>query len=144
MRSSRLRLARPIYFVIVVVITELVLVIGAVLILLPTGFLSRLPLAVFGFVLLFKTITTIIALIIVGNMRPLQSRVSVCRGAGLILGWIVGLLLGGVLGGRYGGTFWAIIGLVGGYLLVGRVGARISYAIGAQLERLFPSGEKGG
>ncbi len=142
--GSRLRLSRPVYFVIVVVITELILVIGAVLILLPTGFLSQLPLEVFGFILLFKTITTIIALILVGNMQPLQPRVAVCRGAGLILGWIVGLLLGGILGGRYGGTFWAIIGLVGGYLLVGQVGARVSYAIGMQLEKTFPSNEKAG
>jgi hypothetical protein len=142
MTGSTSRLPRPIYFVIMVLITELLLVIGAMLILLPTGFLSRLPWEVLGFLLIFKTVIAIIAAILVGGMQPLKSRVLVSRGIGLILGHIVGLLLGGILGGRYGGLLLAIIGMVGGYLLVGQVGSRISYAVGLQLERLVPSGEK--
>ena len=144
MTSSTFRLPRPIYFVILVLITELILVIGAVLILLPTGFLGQLSLNVFGFLLFLKTVIAIIAVIIAGDMEPLQSRMLFSRGAGLILGHVVGLLLGGILGGRYGGPLLGIIGMVGGYLLIGRVGSKISYAIGLQLERLFPSEEKAG
>jgi uncharacterized membrane protein len=124
--------------------TELILVLGAVLILLPTGFLSQLPWEGLGFLLIFKTVIAIIATIMVGRMQPLRSRALVSRGTGLILGHVVGLLVGGILGGRYGGLLLGIIGMVGGYLLVGQVGSRISYAIGLQLEKLFPSGEKAG
>ena len=144
MKTSNLRLSRPIYLVLIVILTELILVIGALLILLPTGFLHELPLGIFGFLLLFKTIITTIAVIIAAGTQPQQPRVLLSRGVGLVLGHVIGLLLGGILGGRYGGPFWAIVGIVGGYLLAGRVGARISYAVSMQLERLSPSEEIAG
>src|SRR5262245_44573300 len=56
MKPSNLRLSRPIYLFLIVILTELILVIGALLILLPTGFLDELPLGIFGLLLLFKTI----------------------------------------------------------------------------------------
>jgi hypothetical protein len=47
------------------------------------------------------------------------------------------LLLGGILGGRYGGILWAIVGAISLYFLTGRIGAKISSALGSQLDRRF-------
>jgi hypothetical protein len=117
------------------VITELILVSSAVLILLPTGFLSQLPLDIFGYILVYKTVIAAIVVIIIGRNRWTE-RLNIVKGGGLLLGHVVGLLLGGILGGRYGGIFWGIVGIVVLYLLVGRIGAKISFAIGSQLDRL--------
>jgi hypothetical protein len=71
-----------------------------------------------------------------------QETAVLVKGGGMILGRIVGLLLGGILGGRYGGVFWAIVGVISLYLIIGRVGAKISTVIGYQLDRIFSSTEK--
>ena len=41
-----------------------------------------------------------------------------------------------------GGVFWAIVGVISLYLIVGRIGAKISSAIGHQLDRVFASTEE--
>ena len=138
-----MHLPRSLYYFLITSTTELLLVSGAVLILLPTGFLKELPLDILGFLLIYKTIIATIVLIIVSRNRW-QDRLAFIKGGGYLLGRVVGLLLGGILGGQYGGWFLGIIGLVGGYLMAGRVGARISYLIGLQLERQFPIDEKAG
>lgn len=136
-----MRLPRPLYYVLITAVTELILVSGAVLILLPTGFLKQLPLGVFGFLLIYKTIIATIVLIIMDRKRW-QEHVLIAKGGGMLLGHVVGLLLGGILGGRYGGVFGAIVGVISLYLLVGRIGAKISSALGSQLDRIFFSTEE--
>jgi hypothetical protein len=115
---------------------------GAVIILLPTGFLKQLPLDIFGYLLLYKTIIAIIAVIIIARNQWAE-RLNILKGGGLLLGHVVGLLLGGILGGRYGGVIGGVVGIVILYLLVGRIGAKISFAIGNQLDRLSPPTEQG-
>jgi hypothetical protein len=136
MRQPTIRLPRPLYYVLITTITELILVSGAVLILLPTGFLEQLPLRVLGFLLIYKTIIATVVLIIMDRKRW-QEHAVIVKGGGLLLGHVVGLLLGGILGGQYGGVFWAIVGVISLYFIVGRIGAKISSAIGIQLDRIF-------
>ena len=131
-------LPRPLYYLLITTITELILVSGAIIILLPTGFLRQLPLAVFGFLLVYKTIIATIVLIIMDHKRW-QENTLIVKGGGMLLGHVIGLLLGGILGGRYAGVFGAIIGVISLYLIVGRIGAKISSVIGNQLDRLFSS-----
>ena len=97
-----MRLPRPLYYLLITTITELILVSGAVLILLPTGFLRQLPLGVLGFLLVYKTLIATIVLIIMAQKRW-QENAMIVKGGGMLLGHVVGLLLGGILGGRYGG-----------------------------------------
>lgn len=136
-----MRLPRPLYYLLITTITELILVSGAVLILLPTGFLKDLPLDVLSFLLIYKTIIATIVLIIMARKRW-QENAMIVKGGGMILGHVVGLLLGGILGGRYGGVFWAIVGVISLYLIVGRIGAEISSAVGNQLDRIFSYSEE--
>jgi hypothetical protein len=136
MKQPTRYLPRPLYYLLITTITELILVSGAVIILLPTGFLRQLPLGVLGFLLVYKTIIATIVLIVIAHNRWQENSVIV-KGGGLLLGHVVGLLLGGILGGRYGGVFWAIVGIISLYLIVGRIGAKISSAVGNQLDRLF-------
>ena len=135
MNRLTIRIPQPLYFFIVIVITELILVSGALLILLPTGFLKQLPLDIFGYVIIYKTIIAIIVVIIMGRNRWAE-RQNILKGGGLLLGHVVGMLLGGSLGVRYGGGFWGLLGAVVLYLLVGRIGMKVSFAIGNQLDRL--------
>jgi len=131
-----MRLPRPLYYLLITTTTELALVSGAVLILLPTGFLKNLPLGVLGFLLVYKTIIATIVLAIMARKRWQENAVIV-KGGGMLLGHIVGLLLGCILGGRYAGVFGAIVGIIVFYLIVGRIGAKISSAIGNQLDRII-------
>ena len=141
MNRSTIRMPHSLYYLIIMVSTELILVSGAVIILLPTGFLKQLPLGVLGFLLAYKIIITTISLIVVARNRW-QERLTIIKGGGMLLGNLVGLLLGGILGGRYGGLFWGIVGAIGLYLIVGWIGAKISSAIGSQLNTLLPSMEQ--
>ena len=136
-----MRLPRPLYYFLITTVTELILVSGAVLILFPTGFLKQLPLGVLAFLLIYKTINATIVLIIVARNRW-QDHLTLIKGGGYLLGRVVGLLLGGILGGRYGGIFWGIVGAVSFYMIFGRVGAKISFVIGNQLDRIFLSSEE--
>jgi hypothetical protein len=136
-----MHLPRPLYYVLITTITELILVSGAILILLPTGFLKQLPLGVLGFFLIYKTIIATVVLIIMDRKRW-QEQAVIVRGGGLLLGHVVGLLLGGILGGRYWGVLGAIVGVITLYLILGRIGAKISSAIGNQLNRAFFSPEE--
>ncbi len=96
------------------------------------------------FIILFKTAVAIIAALVAARTQPIQPRASISRGAGFLLGHFIGWLVGGILGGRLGGWLLAIIGILAGAVLIGQVGAKISYALALQLERLFPSGEQAG
>jgi len=136
MKQSTMSLPRPLYYILITTITELILVSGSVLILLPTGFLKQLPLGVLGFLFAYKTVIATIVLIIVARNRW-QEHLTIIKGGGYLLGRVVGLLLGGILGGRYGGIFWGIVGAVSFYMIFGRIGAKISFAIGSQLDRIF-------
>src|SRR5574341_1226495 len=124
MNQITMRLPRPLYYFLITTVTELILVSGAVLILLPTGFLKQLPLGVLAFLLIYKTIIATIVLVIVARNRW-QDHLTLIKGGGYLLGRVVGLLLGGILGGRYGGLFWAVVGVITFYMLIGRIGAKI-------------------
>jgi len=141
MKQSTFHLPRSLYFVLVTTSTELILVSGALLVLLPTGFLKQLPLGVIGFLLIYKTIIATIVLIVMDRKRS-QYHAAIIKGGGILLGRVVGLLLGGILGGRYGGVFGAIFGVIILYIIIGRIGAKISSIIGAQLEKFFFSSEE--
>lgn len=138
-----MRLPRLLYYVLITSLTELILVSGAVLILLPTGFLKQLPLGILAALLVYKTLIATVVLIIMARNRW-QDRLTLVKGGGYLLGRVVGLLFGGILGGRYGGVLWAIVGAIVLYMLMGRIGAKVSFAIGNQLDRIFSSSEEAG
>jgi hypothetical protein len=133
--------SRPLYYFLVTIITQFILAAGAMIILLPTGLLSLLPLQMMGALMAYNVaIATFVAAIISGQQG--QNERSIQQGAGLVLGHLVGLVVGGFLGSHYGGPAWAIGGAVICYFLVGWIGARISLAVGGELERLAASSEE--
>jgi hypothetical protein len=130
--------SRPLYYFLVSIITQFILAAGAIIILLPTGLLSLLPLQMTGALMAYNVaIATFVAAIISGQQG--QNERSIQQGAGLVLGHLVGLVVGGFLGSHYGGPVWAIGGAVICYFLVGWIGSRISLAVGSELERLATS-----
>lgn len=138
-----MRLPRLLYYLLITTLTELILVSGAVLILLPTGFLKQLPLGILAALLVYKTLIATVVLIFMARNRW-QDRLTLVKGGGYLLGRVVGLSLGGILGGRYGGVLGAIVGAIVLYMLMGRIGAKVSSAIGNQLDRISSSSEEAG
>ena len=126
---------RPIYHFLISGITQFVLVIAAAVVLLPTGLLLQLPLAMLGVVLLYNIlIATLVAIMLTNN--SLENEPAVVKGDGLVLGHLVGLMLGAFLGSMYGGPLWAIAAGAILYFVVGWIGSRISIAAAAELAKL--------
>lgn len=126
---------RPLYYLVVTTITQFILAVAAILLLLPTGLLGRLPLTMIGFLLLYNIlIATLVAGILANNGSPDES--AILKGGGLVLGHLVGLMLGGFAGAQYGGAIWAICGAVVLYFVVGWIGSRVSLLVAAELDFL--------
>lgn len=141
MSHRLIHLPNFLYYSLVVVITESVLVLGATIILLPTGLLNRLPLAVIGLLLAYKSIIAAIATTFMASKRW-GEHLLIARGAGLILGRFVGLVLGGMLGAAIAGVVGGIVGLVLLGFLIGRAGGWISLATGNWIDRLTSPSER--
>jgi hypothetical protein len=125
---------RPVYFLLISILTQLVLAIAAFAVLLPAGLLRQLPWSVVGFLFAYNiAIATLMALMLTGN--SLDNKHAVIKGDGLVLGHFVGLLLGGFAGMKFGGLAWAIGGAALLYFVFGWVGARISVTVAARLDR---------
>jgi hypothetical protein len=123
-----------VYYALVVITTKLILVSGAAILLLPTGVLSRSPLGIIGFLLVYKIIIAIAAVAFVAHKKR-QEHSVILGAAGLVLGRFVGLLLGGFLGFTYGGTIGGVVGIIAFSFLVGRLGSKISLMIGKWLDQ---------
>ena len=125
---------RPLYYFIVAAITQIVLIVAAILLIAPTGLLGHLPWTMISFLLLYNIfISTVVAVIIARDGSA--DRLAVLKGSGLVLGHLVGLILGGFVGAHYGGVTWAIGGAVILYFIGGWIGSRISLLVGNQLDR---------
>ncbi len=123
-----------VYHLLVSLLTQFVLAIAAFLILLPAGLLGRLPLSMIGFLFFYNVIiATLVAVMLTGANSA--NKHAVVKGGGLVLGHFVGLLLGGFLGLEFGGILWAIGAAALLYFVLGWVGARISLAVAARLDR---------
>jgi hypothetical protein len=129
-----MQLPRPLYFLLVTVVTQFILAIAAVIAFLPTGLLGQLPLSMIGFLLVYNiVVATLVAIILTNN--SLQNKSAVIKGGGLVLGHLVGVIVGGLIGSRYGGTASAIAGAAVLYLVVGWIGSRMSVAVASYLDR---------
>jgi uncharacterized membrane protein len=126
---------RPIYYLFIATATDFVLAVGALIILLFTGLASQLPSERIGFLLAYNAIIATLVLLMLSNNSQQDKRV-ILKGGGLILGHLVGLVLGGLLGLEYGGLLWGIIGAISLYFIVGQIGSGVSFAIGAEIDRI--------
>jgi hypothetical protein len=133
--TMEMQVPRPLYYLLVTTITQFILAIGAILIVLLTGLLGRLPWSMIAFLLAYNIIVaTLVAVILTNN--SLQNKKPVLKGGGLVLGHLVGLIVGGFVGSHYGGAVMAAIGAVALYFVVGWLGSKVSYAVGGELDRL--------
>jgi hypothetical protein len=132
---------RPIYYLFIATMTEFVLAVGGVIVLLAAGLGSQLPSERIGFLLAYNVIIATLVLLVLANNNG-QDKKVVLKGGGLVLGHLVGLVLGGLLGLEYGGVAWAIIGAIGLYFIVGQIGSGVSFAIGAEVDRLTAPSKK--
>lgn len=126
---------RPIFHFLVSATTQLILIVGALLILLPTGILFQLPWSMLSALFIYNIIVATLVAVVLTN-HSLQNKPAVVKGAGLVLGHLVGLVLGGFLGSKYGGPVWALVGAAVLYFVVGWVGSKVSVAAGTGLEKL--------
>ncbi len=127
-------LPRTLYYFLVTVVTQLVLGVLALLILLPTGLLDRLPWSMIVFVLGYNVIVATLAAVMLTN-RSIQNKPAMLKGDGLVLGHLVGLMLGGFIGLRYDGVIGTLIAACALYFILGWIGARISITVGSELDR---------
>ncbi len=126
--------SRLLYYLLISILTQLVLGIAAFVVLLPAGLLGQLPWNMIGFLFAYNiAIATLVALMLTNN--SLENKHAVIKGGGLILGHFVGLLLGGFVGLKFGGLLWSSGAAALLYFLFGWIGARISMAVAAQLDR---------
>ncbi len=126
---------RPMYYLLVTVITQLVLAMGALLVLAPTGLLGQLPLSMLSFLLIYNIlIATLVAVILAHNGSP--DRSGILKGGGLVLGHLVGLIMGAFAGAHYGGLGWAMGAAIVLYFVVGWLGSQLSAWIGNELDRV--------
>ncbi len=134
MTIEEMQSTRPLYYLLVTIITQFILAMGAVIVLLPTGLLDLLPWSMVGFLLVYNILISALVAVILAQ-RGLSDRVAILKGSGLVLGHLVGLTLGGFVGAKYGGTLWAIAGAVALYFVVGWIGAWVSLLVGNELDR---------
>ncbi len=130
-----MQLPRPLYYFVITITTQFVLLAGAIIALLSTGLLGNFPWNTMAFLLIYNVIIATLAALFLTNTSP-QNKTPVLKGDGLVLGHLVGLAMGAFIGSRYGGTATAILGAVLGYFVVGWLGSRISFAMGLELDRL--------
>ncbi len=126
---------KPLHHLLVTVITQGILAIGAIFVLLPTGLLGRVPWGTMGFLFSYNVIIATLVGLILMNASP-ENRNAVLKGGGLVLGHLVGLVLGAFLGALYGGAALAIVGAAVLYFVVGWIGSKISFTVGGELEKL--------
>ncbi len=126
---------RPVFHFLVSASTQLILIVGALLILLPTGILLHLPWSMLTALFVYNIVVATLVAVVLTN-HSLQNKPAVIKGAGLVLGHLVGLVLGAFLGSEYGGPVWALVGAAVLYFIVGWVGSKVSLATGAALEKL--------
>jgi hypothetical protein len=143
LNSKLVRVPKGVYYSILVIVTEIILVSVAALILLPTGRLSGLPLEIIGYVLIYKIIIAI-AVVNVAAYRNWQEHSILLRGIGLLLGRFVGLILGGLLGIIFGGAVGAILGAVVVTFAMGRAGSWISFKLGMRLDQMVSFSQREG
>ena len=125
---------KPVYYLLVTGITQLILALGAVVVLLATGVARGLPWSMIGFLFLYNVLTATL----IGTMlcsRCEDNKRAAVRGGGLVLGHLVGILLGAVIGLRYGGLGWALAGGALMYFVTGWMGSQISQAVASYLDR---------
>ncbi len=128
-------MSRPIHQLVVTTTTQMLLSLGALSVLGPTGLLGRLPWRMLAVLSCYNMLVAALSAILLTSYSP-QNRMAAIKGAGLVTGHLVGLVLGGFLGSKYGGLPLAVIAAILLYFAVGQLGARISLLASASLRRL--------
>ena len=131
---TEMRIPKPLYYLVVSLLTQFALAIVALIILLPAGLLGQLPWNMLGFLFVYNILISTLLAVMLTN-HSLGNKTAVLKGLGLVLGHLVGLLLGGFVGLKLGGAAWAIGAAAAAYFFFGWIGSRISLAASAFLDR---------
>ncbi len=136
--TTEMQVPRPLYHLLTTTITQIVLAMGAILILLPIGLLGHLSWSMVSILLAYNVIVATLLAVILTN-RSAENKTPVLKGEGLVIGHFVGLFLGAFIGIHLGGTAIAIGSAALLYFAIGWLGSKISFAVGTELDRLASS-----